>query len=297
VTQLDLVIDGESPGPSSRTSPLRSQLLKWIGNKQRFAPEILGFFPTKFRTYFEPFLGSGAVLGSLGPSKGIGSDVLDPLIGIWRTVKADPELVKSWYRSRWERMRQEGKIVCYESVKAAYNRSPNPSDLLFLARSCYGGVVRFRHRDAAISTPCGIHQPVTPDSFDRRVDIWHARVQGTEFISSDFEAVMDSAGPGDLIYCDPPYSHTQAILYGAQAFSLERLLGTIERCKSRDVQIVLSIDGSKKSGNTLCDIPLPQGLFARELFLNCGRSMLRRFQMRGETLGTEEVRDRLLLTY
>ena len=42
--------------------PFKSQLLKWIGNKQRFAHEIIAFFPKTFRTYHEPFLGSAAVL-------------------------------------------------------------------------------------------------------------------------------------------------------------------------------------------------------------------------------------------
>ena len=42
-----------------------NQLLKWVGNKQRMASEIIRFFPDNYATYFEPFLGSGAVLGTL----------------------------------------------------------------------------------------------------------------------------------------------------------------------------------------------------------------------------------------
>lgn len=57
------------------------------------------------------------------------------------------------------------------------------------------------------------------------------------------------------------------------------------------------IDGTKKSGEVTCDLPIPDGLFEREIFLNLGRSMLRRFQMEGETLENEVVSDRLLLTY
>jgi DNA adenine methylase len=59
----------------------------------------------------------------------------------------------------------------------------------------------------------------------------------------------------------------------------------------------LSIDGTKKSGNTVCHIPIPTGLFKREVFIHCGRSMLKRFQMNGKTLEEEHVSDRLLLTY
>ncbi len=105
------------------------------------------------------------------------------------------------------------------------------------------------------------------------------------------------AKPGDLIYCDPPYSHSQAILYGAQDFSLERLLQIIADCKNRGVHVALSIDGSKRSGDVMCDIPVMDGVFERQAFVNVGRSMLKRFQMGGKTLEQHIVADRLLLTY
>ena len=148
-----------------------------------------------------------------------------------------------------------------------------------------------------MSTPCGIHDPVTPASFSKRVDMWHKRIHGTRFAVMDFEEAMDRAEKGSVVYCDPPYSFTQSILYGAQQFSIERLFDCIERCKSRGVYVVLSIDGTKKSGDFLCKIPIPKGLFEREILVNCGRSMLRRFQMNGRSLEKEMVADRLLLTY
>ena len=105
------------------------------------------------------------------------------------------------------------------------------------------------------------------------------------------------AKKGDLIYCDPTYVHSQAILYGGQEFSLEHLFEVIRACKDRGVYVALSIDGTKKSGELKCELTIPDGLFEREVFVNCGRSMLRRFQMVGETLENEVVSDRLLLTY
>lgn len=297
-----LTLDGvqndlRTASPQRGLVPFRSQLLKWVGNKQRFAHEIIGFFPPRFGTYIEPFLGSGAVLGTLAPGKAVCSDALAPLVAIWQTLRDNPADLKAWYAVRWNRMQAEGKIAAYEGVKAAFNRQPNPADLLFISRACYGGIVRFRQRDGGISTPCGAHDPIDPDNFGHRVDLWHTRTKGAVFLNSDFEAVLDAAEPGDIAYCDPPYTHTQAILYGAQAFDLKRLLAAISRCKARGVYVALSIDGTKKSGALLCDLPVPPGLFEREAFLNCGRSMLRRFQMKGETLEAEHVRDRLLLTY
>ena len=277
--------------------PFKIQLLKWVGNKQRFAHEIVGYFPAVIGTYYEPFLGSGAVLGTLAPEKGVASDVFAPLMEIWQTLRTDPDVLKAWYSSRWNLMETASKEEVYDSVRKAYNDCPNGADLLFLCRSCYGGVVRFRQNDGCMSTPCGVHNPVHPLSFSHRVDLWHQRTRNVEFVHSDFEPVMGQAKRGDLVYCDPPYNDSQTILYGAQNFSLSRLFRAIGKCKRKGVNVVLSLDGTKKSGNKICDLEIPNGLFEREIFVNCGRSMLRRFQMGGKSLEAEVVADRLLLTY
>ena len=167
----------------------------------------------------------------------------------------------------------------------------------FLCRSCYGGVVRFRKSDGYMSTPCGIHNPIKPAAFDRRVDDWALRIQGTCFRLANYEEAMEEARPGDLVYCDPPYSDSQTILYGAQSFNLGRLFNAIEKCRKRGVYVALSIDGTKRSGKFNVDNAVPPDLFEREMFIDCGRSMLRRFQMNGQTLEHEHVTDRLLLTY
>ncbi len=277
--------------------PFKLQLLKWIGNKQRFAHEIASYFPEGYGTYFEPFVGSGAVLGTLAPRRAIASDSFAPLVEIWQTLHASPEKLVGWYAERWNRIAKSDKQSTYEAIKASYNANPNGADLVFLCRACYGGVVRFRKADGYMSTPCGVHNPVSPDSFAKRVDEWNRRTKGTEFVLMDYREALKQAKAGDVVYCDPPYSHSQAILYGAQTFSLEALFEEIAECKARGVYVALSIDGSKRSGDILCELPIPDGLFEREAFVNCGRSMLKRFQMNGKTLESEVVADRLLLTY
>ena len=277
--------------------PFKTQLLKWIGNKQRFAHEIAEYFPTDIGTYYEPFLGSGAVLAALQPPHAVASDVFGPLIEIWRTLREAPQTLVEWYRERAAVYDSLPKPEGYARILASYNRRPNGADLLFLCRSCYGGVVRFRKSDGYMSTPCGVHAPIAPAAFAERVEIWRRRTAGASFIQADFEQTMRQAKAGDLVYCDPPYTDSQSILYGGQAFSLHRLFRVIAECKDRGVRVALSIDGTKKSGSVECANEAPGDLFEREALVNCGRSMLRRFQMQGESLEDEVVHDRLLLTY
>jgi DNA adenine methylase len=148
-----------------------------------------------------------------------------------------------------------------------------------------------------MSTPCGVHDPISVEGFSKRVIEWKNRLSKVDFAHCDYREAFSQAKYGDLIYCDPPYSHSQTILYGAQDFRLEDLLLEIDKAKSKGVRVALSIDGHKKSGNLLCDLPIEHGLFENELYINCGRSMLRRFQLEGQTLENENVSDRLLLSY
>ena len=87
-------------------------LLKWIGNKQRFAETIISYMPEQFNNYYEPFLGSGAVMAQLlyqnsttsTPSftHSYASDILPFLIDIFNIVKYDPQQIKNYYSKEIE---------------------------------------------------------------------------------------------------------------------------------------------------------------------------------------------------
>ncbi len=270
------------------------QLLKWIGNKQRYASQIADLIP-EYNTYIEPFLGSGAVLGTVAPVSGIAGDALEPLVGIWQQLQTNSQGLLHHYTDIWHRYIEDRPTV-YKQVLASYNAFPNPYDLLFLCRSCYGGVVRFT-KDGRMSTPVGAHTAISPTSLKERIEAWRERVRTTTFVHADFEQTMARATKGDIVYCDPPYEYTQKILYGAQDFRLKRLWQAVEECKARDAKVMLSLDGKKKSGTVALKFDIPEGLFQREISIDCGGSMLKRFQKRGETMENEGVHDRLLLTW
>jgi DNA adenine methylase len=100
------------------------------------------------------------------------------------------------------------------------------------------------------------------------------------------------------IYCTATrltHSHNPSFI--ASGVDLTNRFRVIRDCKKRGVYVALSIDGTKRSGTTACDVSIPTDLFEREIMIYCGRSILKRFQMNGKTLEKEIVHDRLLLTY
>ena len=86
-------LDRAEPVKMRSPAPFKTQLLKWIGNKQKLAHEIIGHFPAQFGAYYEPFLGAGGVMATLAPSEGYGSDVFAPLIEIWAALAERPFVV------------------------------------------------------------------------------------------------------------------------------------------------------------------------------------------------------------
>ncbi|HET6515789.1 MAG TPA: DNA adenine methylase [Thermodesulfovibrionales bacterium] len=282
--------------PDNDVKPFRRQLLKWSGNKQRIAHEIVSHFPEKGGKYFEPFLGSGAVLATYAPEKGVGSDNFRPLMEIWQTLKKSPRTLMKWYTERWEKMKSGEKAEVYEEIKAHYNRSPNGGDLLFLSHSCSEGALRFR-ADGSLSTLSSLHDPISPEAFAKRVVLWSERVKGCDFLLLDFEDAMSLAKAGDVIYCDPPGTGGLGLLPGAGDFRLQDLFRVIEKCKAKGTHVLLSFDGTKKSGNFIGDTEIPPGLFKREVSVNSDSSRSGIPRTKGKTSEAGMGKNRLLLTY
>jgi DNA adenine methylase len=235
------------------------------------------------------------VLATLAPDRAVAGDALEILVDLHQMVQVDPERLVGHYGEARESLLAGGRDV-YEGIRDRYNSEPTPEDLLVLSRTCYGGVMRFT-RDGYISTPMGPHKPMPADKLARYMVEWQARLAGTTFIHGDFRETMADAGDGDVVYCDPPYLHGQTILYGAQDFQLSALWQAVNDAVERGARVIVSVDGWRRSGRKPIELGLPDGLFPRELLIERGGCLLRRFQMSGEDMSFEQVADRLLLTW
>lgn len=281
-------------------------LLKWIGSKQRFAKQIVSLMPESFENYYEPFLGSGAVLAELIHQSNssffpmfhnaYGSDVLPFLIDIFNATKNTPQDLVNYYTQEIEQYYLDPDTQ-YNIIKERFNNNPNAYDFCLLTRTCYSGIIRFRKNDGYMSTPRGPHKPISPSSFSNRVYLWSELLQRASFRTEDFQTAMSRAQKNDLIYCDPPYTHSQSIIYGAQEFNIDALWNKIAECKSKGIYVILSINGTRESQQKDISTNIPLGLFTREITINCGTSMIDRLQNSGKQMNNEIVHDKLLLTW
>lgn len=79
-------------------------------------------------------------------------------------------------------------------------------DLMWLLRHGFNGLMRF-NRSGAFNTPFGRPRSRVRQ-MSEEIGPMREALQGVEILHSDFEAVIRMAGPGDVIYLDPPYLST-----------------------------------------------------------------------------------------
>lgn len=226
-------------------------ILKWAGGKARLVGEICSAFGESCGgTYFEPFVGSGAVfLGRrvAGEVKdAVLADVNPKLMEVHRVVRDDVEgLLKAIAELPQEDWRER-----YYDVRDAYNEGPwegteHAARFVWLNRAGFNGLYR-ENRKGKFNVPCGSYKrlSIPTDEHFRAVS---ALYQGVEMVVSDFEPLMERAGKGDQVYCDPPYVPLSATAsftaYSKEPFGpaeQERLAQLAEQVAHSGGRVVLS---------------------------------------------------------
>ncbi len=178
-------------------------VLKWAGGKRRLVPDILATLPQEIDTYYEPFVGGGAVFFALAAEgrfqRAVLSDCNSDLIQMYEAIRDDVESVIAAL-SNMRHSEEE-----YYRVRASRPRTParRAARIIYLNKTGYNGLYRV-NRSGAFNVPFGRH--VRPNICDADNLRAVAQVlQGVEVLVSDFESVVADARPGDAAYFDPPY--------------------------------------------------------------------------------------------
>lgn len=241
-------------------------LIKWTGTKRGQASRIVRSFP-RFGRYFEPFVGSGAVLYAIAERGGVAGDAFEPLIGIWHAVQSSPDEVVAHYRREWTQL-QRSLPDHYYVVRERFNRTRDPLDLNFLLRTCVNGIVRFNKSGEFNNSFHLSRRGMEPDRYEQIVAQWSRLIAKVRFACQDYEETVADARKGDLVYLDPPYAGNHQ-RYSAN-LDLDRFWSTLERLNSRSVFWALSFDGSRGSADLTH--PVPESLYVRRLDLASGHS-------------------------
>lgn len=234
--------------------------LKWPGGKRWFVCNHADLLPSKYGVYVEPFLGAGAIYFHLMPPKALLGDVNTDLVDAYRVIKDSWQELEASLRYRHRRHREDPDTYYYWlRAKVPSNLVQRASRLIYLNRTCFNGIYRV-NRKGQFNVPRGTKDKVLIDTDD--FESMSKVLAGAQLVAGDFEKLIDKAGRGDFVFCDPPYTvrhnYNGFRKYNEVLFSWadqERLAKALVRAALRGVKIVCT-NANHQSVRDLYDNPL-----------------------------------------
>ncbi len=185
-----------------------SPILKWAGGKRQLLPRIRKALPDHYNTYYEPFVGGGAVLFDLQPQKVIINDSNQELINLYRVVKNDVQSLIEDLKKHKTNSSYFYQIRALDRDIATYSAMPNiekASRIIYLNKTCYNGLFRV-NQAGEFNAPFGKYK--NPDIINEKtlkaVSKYFNSIE-IDFRNTDFSESVNTIKKGDFVYFDPPY--------------------------------------------------------------------------------------------
>jgi len=232
--------------------------VKWAGGKRQLIPILNQNLPDSFGTYYEPFLGGGALLFHIltdknGQKCSI-SDLNSDLVLAYTTIRDRIDSLIASLKNH-EKNYQKNSESYYYSIRESNPRSAieKTSRLIFLNRTCFNGLYRVNSK-GKFNVPLGKYSNPNIVNEENLRAVSHILQSSRISIKCrDFEAVLRDAKKGDLIYFDPPYQPVSATAnftsYTNKDFTYDDLTRLAELClklDSRGCNVLLSNSDSKE---------------------------------------------------
>ncbi len=231
--------------------------VKWAGGKRQLIPILSENLPQTMGTYFEPFLGGGALLFHIlserdGQICRI-SDLNSDLVLTYITIRDKPDELIYSLKNHAKRYQKDSKSYYY-SIRESNPRSAieKTSRLLFLNRTCFNGLYRVNSK-GKFNVPLGRYTNpniVNEENIRSVSQVLQSRKVSIKCL--DFETVLDDAKKDDLVYFDPPYQPVSSTAnftsYTHKSFTyddLKRLAKLCLKLDSKGCKVMLSNSNSQ----------------------------------------------------
>jgi DNA adenine methylase len=227
----------------STSTPPRP-FLKWAGGKGQLIQQYLAHFPKDFSTYYEPFLGGGAIFFHLQPRQSVLSDINAELVNVYCCIRDRVEELIELLQQHQQRHCRE----YYYQMRAFTSSFPleKAARLIYLNKTCFNGLYRENSR-GQFNVPMGQYKApkICHPELLRSVS---QSLQSTRLVVRPFDAVLDDAiDDRTFVYFDPPYHPISATSrftaynrYSFHASDQVRLRDTFVQLANRGINVMLS---------------------------------------------------------
>jgi DNA adenine methylase len=233
-----------------KNNPLVAPVLKWVGGKRQLLKEIGKYIPSKYSTYYEPFLGGGAVLFALQPNKAVVNDINEELINVYTVIRDNLEELIEDLKKHKNEAGYYYEIREWDRVKKKYHQLSDiqkASRIIYLNKTCYNGLFRV-NQQGEFNSPFGRYKNpnIVNEITLRAVSNYFNKAKIT-FKCGDFEETVKGIRKGSFVYFDPPYDPVSESAnftgYDKGGFTRDeqvRLKRLCDKLNSRNIKFLLS---------------------------------------------------------
>lgn len=235
----------------AKKNPLVSPILKWVGGKRQLLDSIEPLIP-QCSTYYEPFIGGGAVLFSRQPDKAVINDSNPELINVYLTIKDEPEALIEKLKEHKANSSEEYyySIRALDRDKSIFENMTNverAARIIYLNKTCYNGLFRV-NSSGEFNSPWGryINPNITNETTIRALHTFFNKANIT-IKCGDYRDALRGIRKGAFVYFDPPYmpisSSASFTGYTAGGFGEQEQIALKEQCdtlNAKGVKFLLS---------------------------------------------------------
>lgn len=227
--------------------------VKWAGGKTQLLDKIISLLPEQYNTYYEPFIGGGALFFKLQPKNAVINDFNNELMDAYRSFQNEEEFKKmitkiifheeNHNEDYYYKVRELDRNKDYKELET-FKKSAR---LIYLNKACFNGLYRVNSK-GYFNVPSGKKEKVK--AYDEKLfNGIHNFLKYSNVIikSEDFEKSLRNASKGDFVYFDPPYDvledQNNFTTYTKQGFGKEeqkRLANVYKELDKKGVKLMLS---------------------------------------------------------
>ncbi|MGL4524771.1 MAG: DNA adenine methylase [Spirochaetia bacterium] len=178
--------------------------LKWAGGKRGIIDQIRTRMPASIATYWEPFIGGGALFFATAPKNAVIGDKNAQLINTYQVVQHHlPQLIQI--------LDIHAKEHCHDYYYSIRSTQIDAQDMIamaarfiYLNKTCYNGLYRV-NKKGQFNVPYGRYKKV--NLYDKnQIQQCQNVLKNVKIFCGDFSEI--SPQKGDFVYFDPPYYET-----------------------------------------------------------------------------------------
>lgn len=226
--------------------------VKWAGGKRQIIDKLKFYAPNEFNTYYEPFVGGGALLFELSPRSAVINDCNKELMNVYECLK-DAKKFDAMCRELNHHEANHSEEYYYQirnldRDKAKFNRLADykrAARTIYLNKACFNGLYRVNSKNE-FNVPFGKKTSVnTYEGQNLGIICGYFNYNDVKMLSADFEEAVKDAKKGDFIYFDPPYDSDTSIFnsYTEEGFGKNeqvRLARVFKELSDRGCYVMLS---------------------------------------------------------